>query len=359
MNFITELSLSEGYNIICTIICCLIKKRHYVFCHWEDEDISVEETVWIMLWNVYQLHDLPSSIVLNRDSQFISTMWQSLCKRLRITASLSTVYHSEINDQLKWANQDVECELRIYCNYMQNDWAKWLLMMKFSENFNIFSIISMISFYFNKDFHSRMSFDSDTTDYEITRERLEARKVDDIIIQMKKLLIFDRQQLKKTKQVTEDQINKHKRDVIYEIDDWIWLSFRNIKTTRSCKDLKDKQLELYQITIKVEIFYHLRLSVSMKQLHSMFSLKLLRSYFNNFLSEQHSESLRLLTIENDEHWKIDVILNFRRYWGWIQYKIKWTELDQDNEWYYVDKEEFENSKEVLVKFHKLYSDKSH
>jgi len=64
-----------------------------------------------------------------------------------------------------------------------------------------------------------MSFDSDTTDYEITRERLEARKVDDIIIQMKKLLIFDRQQLKKTKQVTEDQINKHKRDVIYEIDD--------------------------------------------------------------------------------------------------------------------------------------------
>ncbi len=49
MNFITELSLSEGYNVICTIICHLIKERHYVFCHWEDDDISVEETVWIML----------------------------------------------------------------------------------------------------------------------------------------------------------------------------------------------------------------------------------------------------------------------------------------------------------------------
>ncbi len=45
MNFIIELSLSEDYNVICTIICQLIKKRHYVFCHWEDEDISVEETV--------------------------------------------------------------------------------------------------------------------------------------------------------------------------------------------------------------------------------------------------------------------------------------------------------------------------
>ena len=98
MNFITELFLSEDYNIICTIICQLIKKYHYVLCHWEDEDISVEETVWIMLWNVYQLHDLLSFIVSNRDSQFISTMWQSLCKWLKITTSLSTIYHSEIND---------------------------------------------------------------------------------------------------------------------------------------------------------------------------------------------------------------------------------------------------------------------
>jgi len=55
-----------------------------------------------------------------------------------------------------------------------------------------------------------MSFDSDTTDYETTCERLEARKADDIIIQMKKLLIFNHQQLKKTKQIIEAQINKHR-----------------------------------------------------------------------------------------------------------------------------------------------------
>jgi len=64
-----------------------------------------------------------------------------------------------------------------------------------------------------------MSFDSDTTDYETTRERLEARKADDIVIQMKELLNFDRQQLKKTKLIIEVQINKHRRDVIYEVDD--------------------------------------------------------------------------------------------------------------------------------------------
>jgi len=77
----------------------------------------------------------------------------------------------------------------------------------------------MISFYFNKEFYPRMSFDSDTTDYETTRERLEARKADDIVIRMKELLSFDRQQLEKTKLIIEVQINKHRRDVIYEVDD--------------------------------------------------------------------------------------------------------------------------------------------
>ncbi len=147
---------------------------------------------------------------------------------------------------------------------MQNDWAKWLSMIEFSENFNIFLIISMISFYFNKRFHSWMSFDSDTIDYKTTYERLEARKADDIIIRMKELLIFDHQKLKKTKQIIEAQINKHRWNIIYEVDDWVWLFSRNIKTIKSCENLKDKQLEFYQITVKVEIFYYLRLSESMK-----------------------------------------------------------------------------------------------
>ncbi len=230
--------------------------------------------------------------------------------------------------------------------------------MKFSDNFNIFSITSMIFFYFNKEFHSRMSFNSDMIDYETTCERLEARKADDIVIQMKELLNFNHQQLKKTKLTIKVQINKHKWNVTYEVDDWVWLSFRNVKTTRLCKDLKDKQLNLYQITAKVNIFYHLHLSVSMKHLHSMFSLKLLWSYSEDSLSEQHSESLRLITIEDDEHWKIDDILNFRCYRDWIQYKVKWKDLDRDDEWYYVNKEKFNDSEKVLNEFHKLYSSKS-
>ncbi len=72
-------------------------------------------------------------------------------------------------------------------------------MMKFSENFNTFSIILITSFYFNKSFHLRISFDSDTTNYEITRIRIKARKINNITVKMKELLIFNREQLKKIK----------------------------------------------------------------------------------------------------------------------------------------------------------------
>ncbi len=82
--------------------------------------------------------------------------------------------------------------------------------MKFNNNFNIFLITSMILFYFNKEFHSWMSFDSNMIDYKTTYEQLEVRKANDIVIQMKKLLNFNHQQLKKMKLTIEIQINKHK-----------------------------------------------------------------------------------------------------------------------------------------------------
>ncbi len=166
--------------------------------------------------------------------------------------------------------------------------------------------------------------------------------------------------MKKTKLIIKAQINKHRRDVIYEVKNWVWLFFRNVKITRSCKDLKDKQLESYQITVKAKIFYHLRLSISMKHLHSMFNSKLLRSYSKDLLSEQHAESFRLIIIDEDdnEHWKINDILNFRCYQDQIQYKIKWKDLDRNNEWYYVNKDEFNDFKKVLNEFHALYLRKS-
>jgi len=67
MNFIIGLPESQSKNAICIIVDRFNKKRHYIPCTTEDEGTTAEETIWILIWNIYRLHNLPSSIVSDRD----------------------------------------------------------------------------------------------------------------------------------------------------------------------------------------------------------------------------------------------------------------------------------------------------
>ena len=193
MNFIISFLMSEDYNVICIIINWLLKKRHYISCHSEDQRTSTEEVVKIMLWNIYCLHKLLSFIVSDWDSQFVFTLWKSMCKQLKIKVNLFTAYHSETDSQTEQVNQNIECDLQMYCNYMQDNWVKWLLMMKFSDNNNVFSVTSLSPFYLNKGFYPCISFSSDKTTYESTHEWLQSVKTEDIITHIQKILNFSLQ----------------------------------------------------------------------------------------------------------------------------------------------------------------------
>ncbi len=198
MNFIINLFSSDDYNVILTVVCRLLKKRHYISCITDDEDITAERTAELLIQWVYQTHDLFNFIVFNRDSQFIFILWKFLCKRLNIFLWLFTVYHSQINDQSEWANQNVERYLHFFCSYMQNNWFKWLFMIEFVDNNVMFSIIFSISFFLNKNFHSHMSFDSDIIKYESTCKHLQIIRIKNISEHMNKTLIFARKTLVKT-----------------------------------------------------------------------------------------------------------------------------------------------------------------
>ncbi len=49
MNFIINLSFLKGKNIILTVICKLLKKRHYISYFTDDEKIIAEKTAELML----------------------------------------------------------------------------------------------------------------------------------------------------------------------------------------------------------------------------------------------------------------------------------------------------------------------
>jgi len=209
MNFIINLFDSSEYNAILMIICKLSKERHYISCITDDENITVKKTAEMLIQWVYWTHDLSSFIVSDRDSQFISILWKFLCKWLSIFLQLFIIYHSQINDQSEWINQNVEWYLWFFCSYMQNDWFKWLLMIEFVNNNILFSIIFLIFFFMNKSFHSCMSFNSDIIKYESICERLQINQVKNIFKQTNKTLIFAHEALIKTWKQMMNQANKH------------------------------------------------------------------------------------------------------------------------------------------------------
>ena len=72
-----------------------------------------------------------------------------------------------------------------------------MLMIEFANNNNVLIFTNVSSFYINKKFHLRISFNSNIIDYVIIRKRLNAAKAKDIIDYMQNILVFIRNKFDK------------------------------------------------------------------------------------------------------------------------------------------------------------------
>ena len=134
MNFVINFSNSKNNNVICIIIDCLVKKRHYAFCTSVTMRFQSKFAFAFFLIMCFEFHELFSSIVSNGENQFVNTIWNKVCKNLSIKCKLFTAFHFQTNDQTKWINQNIETRLRHYVNYIQDDWIKWINILKLANN---------------------------------------------------------------------------------------------------------------------------------------------------------------------------------------------------------------------------------
>jgi len=171
-------------------------------------------------------------------------------------------------------------------------------MIEFVNNNALFSVIFLISFFLNKDFHSCISFELDIIEYESFRERLQTTKVENISEHMNKTLKFARKSLVKTRKQMMKQVNKHRKEVDYEVESKMFLNERNIITARFFKKLNDKMLNSFINLDLVDSSYKLKLSESM-HIHDVFHSDLLRLVVNDLLPDQKNELSDSIVV-NDE-----------------------------------------------------------
>jgi hypothetical protein len=339
----------------------LIKMHHYVSCIAEEEDTTVEETTRLLINHVWKLHELSSSIISDRDPQFVSLVWKTVCQMLKINVKLSTAFHSETNDQSEIANQEMKRYLRSYCNYQQDDWSDWLSMIEFAFNAVTSAFTELFAFMANYEFESRMSFDpSDANDSQkrlSVRERVLTQKAVIIAKKMRNIWDFIKKKLAHTQNIQKRYADQ-KRALSFEyvVEDIVWLFIKNIKTKRSFRKLNHKWIESYKIKKLLKDACQLDLSSSMK-IHDTFHIFLLRSVVIDSFTEQIQSSSSSIVMNDEEEYEIDDILNSRYYYEKLQYKVVWIDHFSDRAWYSA--ENFQNhSKKIVNDYHQRYSTKS-
>ena len=180
--------------------------------------------------------------------QFVSKMWDSLCKLLGIKAKLSTAFYSKTDGQSENANQKVEQHLRSYVNHFQDDWVRLLPMGEFSANANVSVTTKVPPFLATRDYNPRMSFDLVDLSADSTREKIANSIVTSITNRMEEVWNFIREEMTKSQAKQAVIANRHrKKPLAYKIGDMIWLSTKNIKINRSFKKLDHKMISPYKV----------------------------------------------------------------------------------------------------------------
>jgi hypothetical protein len=81
MDYVMELPLSQGYNVIYICIDRLTKMAHFIPT---NSDITAKGTANLYLQHVFKNHGLPEDIVSDRRTQFIAKFTWRLLKTLDI-----------------------------------------------------------------------------------------------------------------------------------------------------------------------------------------------------------------------------------------------------------------------------------
>lgn len=69
-----------------------------------------------------RLHEVPKTIVLDRDMRFVSTFWRSLQKAIGIRLAFNRAYHSQSDGQTEMTNQIIEDMMRTCSLDHQVNW---------------------------------------------------------------------------------------------------------------------------------------------------------------------------------------------------------------------------------------------
>jgi hypothetical protein len=132
MDFITGLPKTrKQHDSIMVVVDKLTKATHFISLRTTHK---VEDVANIFMREITRLHDIPKTIVSDRDPKFTSNFWKGLVKGFKTNLNFSTTYHLESDGQTEWVNRVIEDILRMYVMDKPLKWEDYLHLVEFTYN---------------------------------------------------------------------------------------------------------------------------------------------------------------------------------------------------------------------------------
>ena len=118
MDFIEKLLSSSRFNTILVIVDQLTKQVIFIPAH---DTITSTDLACLFVLHVFFKHGVPSHVISDRGSEFVSNFFWSLGTALNMRLYFTSDYHPKGNGQTEHMNQTLKQYLRVYCNYQQDN----------------------------------------------------------------------------------------------------------------------------------------------------------------------------------------------------------------------------------------------
>ena len=266
--------------------------------------MNTEELAYIFLRNVTALQDLSDEIISDRDKLFISNFWTALTRQLRLLHKMSTVYHSQMDNQTEWMNQVIEQYLREYVNYHQINWVVLLSVMQIVYNTSINQITDTTSFFMNHEYNANLFQESKKAMILTEQVNITVTKIWILYNKLKQDIEF-------LSHRSAFYYNKHRfRESILKKKDKVYLLWKNIEITRSSNKLNHVKIRSFKIIRSIKrVSFKLKLLKDMQWKYSVFHISLLEPA-SDIISvlEQISDNY---LIKQEDWYKVESILKHK------------------------------------------------
>jgi len=268
------------------------------------EKISVEGLAKLFRDNVWKLHGLPESIILDKGPQFMAGIMRELNRMLGIESKLSTAFHSQTNGQIERVNQELEQYLRMFIDHRQEQWPNWLGTAEFTYNNKAHLSTKMLSFKANYRQDPRMGFEM--------RKKGKYKGAEKFVTKMKEIQEEAKAVLGKAQEEIKKYTNRKRGEANeYKVGDLVMLSTKDLKyqmTSRRTEKLTERFVSPYKVkkiisanAVKLELPSTIRI-------HLVVNVSRIHRYIGQ-VEGQRKEQPTPVIIKGEEEWEVKRILN--------------------------------------------------